>query len=144
MPRFLGHYSRDLQLLDLAQAVRKITSLPAQREHLTGRGLLKSGFYADVTIFDPAAIIDTATYAVPNQVAKGVQYVLVNGQLEWEQGKLTGATAGPSLLYPVDGEVGRQALNSFTILSREASTWTCIAWRASAGSRLSMARRISA
>jgi N-acyl-D-amino-acid deacylase len=97
MPRFLGHYSRDLQLLDLAQAIRKITSLPAQREHLAGRGLLKSGFYADVTIFDPAGIIDTATYAVPNQVAKGVQYVLVNGQLEWEQGKLTGATAGRAL-----------------------------------------------
>ncbi len=97
MPRFLGHYSRDLQLVDLAQAIRKITSLPAQREHLTGRGLLKPGFYADVTIFDPAAIIDTATYANPNQVAKGVQYVLVNGQLEWEQGKLTGATAGRAL-----------------------------------------------
>ena len=94
MPRFLGHYARDLQLLDLSQAIRKITSLPAQREHLTGRGLLKSGFYADVTIFDPAAIIDRATYADPNQVAKGVKYVLVNGQLEWEDGKLTGATAG--------------------------------------------------
>jgi N-acyl-D-amino-acid deacylase len=97
MPRFLGDYARDLQLLDLAQAIRKITSLPAQREHLAGRGLLKSGFFADVTIFDPAAIIDTATYADPNQVAKGVQYVLVNGQLEWEQGRLTGATAGRPL-----------------------------------------------
>jgi N-acyl-D-amino-acid deacylase len=94
MPRFLGHYARDLQLLDLSQAIRKITSLPAQREHLTGRGLLKSGFYADVTIFDPAAIIDRAAYADPNQVAKGVKYVLVNGQLEWEDGRLTGATAG--------------------------------------------------
>jgi N-acyl-D-amino-acid deacylase len=97
MPRFLGHYARDLQLLELPQAIRKITSLPAQREHLAGRGLLKSGFYADVTIFDPAAIIDTATYADPNQVAKGVHYVLVNGQLEWEQGRLTGATAGRPL-----------------------------------------------
>jgi N-acyl-D-amino-acid deacylase len=94
MPRFLGHYARDLQLLDLSQAIRKITSLPAQREHLTGRGLLKTGFYADVTIFDPAAVIDRATYAEPNQVAKGVKYVLVNGQLEWEDGKMTGATAG--------------------------------------------------
>ncbi len=97
MPRFLGHYSRDLQLLDLAQAIRKVTSLPAQREHLAGRGLLKDGFYADVTIFDPAAIIDTATYADPNQVAKGVDYVLVNGQLEWDHGRLTGATAGRPL-----------------------------------------------
>src|SRR6202050_378882 len=69
MPRFLGHYARDLQLLDLAQAVRKITSLPAQREHLSGRGLLRSGYYADVTIFDPAGIFYTDTYAVPNPVA---------------------------------------------------------------------------
>jgi dihydroorotase/N-acyl-D-amino-acid deacylase len=97
MPRFLGHYTRDLQLLELPQAIRKITSLPAQREHLSGRGLLKSGFYADVTIFDPAAILDLATYADPNQVSKGVEYVLVNGQLAWERGKLTGATAGRAL-----------------------------------------------
>jgi len=98
MPRFLGHYSRDLQLLDLAQAVRKITSLPAQREHLSSRGLLKPGFYADVTAFDPAAILDTATYDNPNQLSKGVEYVLVNGQLEWDRGKLTGATGGRPLL----------------------------------------------
>jgi N-acyl-D-amino-acid deacylase len=99
MPRFLGHYARDVKLLDLPQAVRKITSLPAQREHLSGRGLLKSGFYADVTIFDPAAILDTATYSDPNQVSKGVQYVLVNGQLEWDRGKLTDATAGRALVH---------------------------------------------
>jgi N-acyl-D-amino-acid deacylase len=99
MPRFLGHYARDVKLLDLPQAVRKITSLPAQREHLSARGLLKSGFYADVTIFDPAAILDTATYTDPNQVSKGVQYVLVNGQLEWDRGKLTGATGGRPLVH---------------------------------------------
>ena len=105
MPRFLGHYTRDLQLLDLPQAIQKITALPAQREHLSGRGLLKSGFYADVTIFDPSAILDTATYADPNQVSKGVEYVLVNGQLEWAQGKLTGATAGRALRHtPVEGK----------------------------------------
>ncbi len=99
MPRFLGHYARDLKLLDLPEAVRKITSLPAQREHLFGRGLLKSGYYADVTIFDPAAILDTATYTDPNQVSLGVQYVLVNGQLEWDRGKLTGAIAGRALVH---------------------------------------------
>jgi dihydroorotase/N-acyl-D-amino-acid deacylase len=98
MPRFLGHYTRDLRLLDLPQAIRKITSLPAQREHLSGRGLLKNGFYADVTVFDPVAIIDAATYADPNQVSRGVEYVLVNGQLEWERGRLTSATAGRPLL----------------------------------------------
>lgn len=99
MPRVLGHYARDLKLLDLPQAIHKITSLPAQREHLSGRGLLKSGFYADVTIFDPAAIIDTATYTDPNQVSKGVSYVFVNGQLEWERGRLTGANAGRPLVH---------------------------------------------
>jgi formylmethanofuran dehydrogenase subunit A len=99
MPRFLGHYTRDLKLMDLSQAVRKITSLPAQREHLSGRGLLKSGFYADVTVFDPAAILDTATYTEPDQVSKGVEYVLVNGQLEWDRGKLTGATGGRALIH---------------------------------------------
>ena len=99
MPRLLGHYARDLKLLDLSQAVRKVTSLPAKREHLSGRGLLKTGFYADVTIFDPAAILDTATYPNPNQISKGVEYVLVNGQLEWEQGRLTGATAGRALRH---------------------------------------------
>jgi N-acyl-D-amino-acid deacylase len=99
MPRFLGHYARDLKLLDLPQGVRKITSLPAQREHLPSRGLLKNGFYADVTIFDPTAILDSATYTDPNQVSRGVQYVLVNGQLEWDRGKLTGATAGRLLVH---------------------------------------------
>ena len=99
MPRFLGHYARDLELVDLSQAVRKITSLPAQREHFSGRGLLKSGFYGDVTIFDPRAVLDTATYTNPNQVSRGVQYVLVNGQLEWDRGTLTGATAGRALVH---------------------------------------------
>jgi N-acyl-D-amino-acid deacylase len=81
-------------------AVRKITSLPAQRDHLSGRGLLKSGFYADVTIFDQTTILDTATYTDPNQVSRGVQYVLVNGPLQWgDRGKLTGTTAGRALVH---------------------------------------------
>ena len=97
MPRFLGHYVRDLHLLPLEQAIRKITSLPAQREHLIHRGLLKEGFFADITIFDPATIADKATYAQPAQISEGVKYVLVNGQLEFENGHLTGAQAGKPL-----------------------------------------------
>jgi dihydroorotase/N-acyl-D-amino-acid deacylase len=97
MPRFLGHYVRDLQLLPLEQAIRKITSLPAQREHLTGRGLIKEGFFADITIFNPDAIIDKATYTQPAQLAEGVSYVLVNGQVAFENGKATGAMAGKAL-----------------------------------------------
>lgn len=97
MPRFLGHYVRDLQLMPLEQAIRKITSLPAQREHLVGRGLIKEGFLADITIFNPDAIIDKATYTEPAQLAEGVSYVLVNGQVAFENGKATGTMAGKAL-----------------------------------------------
>jgi N-acyl-D-aspartate/D-glutamate deacylase len=97
MPRFLGHYARDLHLLPLEQAVRKITSLPAQREHLRDRGLLKESFFADITVFDPATIIDKATYTEPAQLSVGVKYVFVNGQLEFANGKMTGVNAGRAL-----------------------------------------------
>jgi N-acyl-D-amino-acid deacylase len=97
MPRFLGHYVRDLQLMPLEQAIRKITSLPAQREHLVGRGLVKEGFFADITVFDPDSIIDKATYTQPAQLAEGVKYVIVNGQVAFENGKATGAMAGKPL-----------------------------------------------
>jgi dihydroorotase/N-acyl-D-amino-acid deacylase len=97
MPRFLGHYARELHLLPLEQAIRKITSLPAQREHLRDRGLLKEGFFADITVFDPATIIDKATYTEPAQLSTGVKYVFVNGQLEFSDGKMTGVNAGRAL-----------------------------------------------
>jgi dihydroorotase/N-acyl-D-amino-acid deacylase len=100
MPRFLGHYVRDEHLLTLEQAIRKITSLPAQRERLRDRGLLKEGFFADITIFDPATIIDKATYENPAQISEGVKYVFVNGQVEYEDGKLTGVNAGRILRGP--------------------------------------------
>jgi dihydroorotase/N-acyl-D-amino-acid deacylase len=94
MPRFLGHYVRDEHLMPLESAIRKITSLPAQREHLAGRGLLKPGYFADVTIFDPTKIIDRATYNNPAQLSEGVDFTIVNGQIEFDHGTLTGATAG--------------------------------------------------
>ena len=97
MPRFLGHYVRDQKLMPMEEAIRKITSMPAQREHLLNRGLIKTGFYADITVFDPATIVDEATYQEPNQLSKGVDYVLVNGQVEFEHGSLTGAKAGRAL-----------------------------------------------
>jgi N-acyl-D-amino-acid deacylase len=100
MARFLGHYVREQQLMPLEQAIRKITSMPAEREHLTDRGLLKIGFFADVTVFDSATIIDEATYANPAQLSKGVDYVFVNGQLEYDRGSLTGAKAGRALRGP--------------------------------------------
>jgi N-acyl-D-amino-acid deacylase len=100
MPRFLGHYVRDLKLMPLDQAIRKITSMPAQREHLTARGLLQEGFFADITIFDPATILDNATYSQPAQLSVGVKYVLVNGQLTFADGHLTGVNAGRALRGP--------------------------------------------
>jgi N-acyl-D-amino-acid deacylase len=100
MPRFLGHYVRDEHLIPLEQAIRKITSLPAQRERLLGRGLLREGFFADVTVFDPANIIDKATYESPAQLSEGVKYVFVNGKVEYEDGKLSGSNAGRVLRGP--------------------------------------------
>jgi dihydroorotase/N-acyl-D-amino-acid deacylase len=97
MPRFLGHYVRDERLMPLEAAIRKITSLPAQREHLDSRGLLKPGYFADITIFDPAAIIDHATFTKPDQLSDGIDYTIVNGKVEYDHGKLTGVTSGKVL-----------------------------------------------
>ena len=94
MPRFLGHCVRDQHLMSLEAAIRKITSLPAQREHLDSRGLLKPAFFADIAIFDPRTIIDHATFANPDQLSEGIDYTVVNGQIEYDHGKLTGAAAG--------------------------------------------------
>ena len=77
-----------------------MTSLPAQRDRLLNRGLLKEGYFADITVFDPAALKDVATYTEPARLADGVKYVFVNGQLEFEDGKLTGRTAGQVLRGP--------------------------------------------
>ncbi len=97
MPRFLGRYVRDEHLMPLEAAIRKMTSLPAQREHLESRGLLKPGYFADITIFDPAAIIDHATFTKPDQLSEGIDFTIVNGQIEYDHGKLTGITAGKVL-----------------------------------------------
>jgi len=94
MPRFLGHYVRDEHLLSLEAAIRKITSLPAQREHLENRGLLRPGYFADITIFDPATVIDHANFTTPGQLSDGLDFTIVNGQIEYDHGILTGASAG--------------------------------------------------
>ena len=99
MARFLGHYVRDEHMLPLEQAIRRITSLPAQRERLRDRGLLKPGYFADITIFDASTIVDKATYQHPTELSQGVKYVFVNGQLEYDQGRLTGAKAGIALRH---------------------------------------------
>jgi dihydroorotase/N-acyl-D-amino-acid deacylase len=100
MPRFLGRYARDQKLMPLPEAIRRITSMPAQRQHLVGRGQIQVGYFADITIFDPAAIIDRATYTDSTKLSEGVDTVLVNGQVEFEHGALTGANAGRALRGP--------------------------------------------
>ena len=98
--RVLGHYVREEGVLTLPEAVRKITSLPAARLGLADRGLLAPGKAADVTVFDPDTIADLATFADPQQLATGVGWVVVNGELVVADGLHTGATPGRVLRGP--------------------------------------------
>ena len=92
--RILGHYVRERQVMPLEEAVRKMTSAVANRLSIRERGLLREGFYADVVIFDPATVIDKATYTQPHQHSIGIQSVIVNGVRVWDNGKHTGAKPG--------------------------------------------------
>ena len=96
-PRVLGVYVREQKLLKLEDAVRKMTSLNANRLGITDRGQLKPGMFADVTIFDPERIIDRATYTEPFQYCEGIEYVIVNGGLVLDRGEHTGAMPGKGL-----------------------------------------------
>ncbi|HWW99473.1 D-aminoacylase [Collimonas sp.] len=90
-PRVLGHYSRDLGLFSLEEAVRRMTGLPAAEFRLRDRGLLAPGKFADLVVFDPARIKDRATFEAPLQTADGIDLVIVNGQVSYES--KTGVTA---------------------------------------------------
>ena len=92
--RFLGKYVREESVLSLPQAIRRMTSFPAQRLGLQDRGLLREGMVADITVFDPDTIIDTGTYAEPNQHPIGISHVLIAGRPAVEDGKLTDVRAG--------------------------------------------------
>ena len=83
-PRVLGHYSRDLQLLPLAQAVHKMTGLSASEFQLTSRGFIKVGYFADLVLFDPLTIKDIASFTSPCDVSTGIEQVWVNGQLSYQ------------------------------------------------------------
>ncbi len=98
--RILGLYVRDQHVLRLEDAIRKFSSLPAQREKLDHRGLLQPGYFADITIFDPATVHDVATFEDPNHPSVGFKYVFVNGVLSVEDDKLTGQTGGRPLRGP--------------------------------------------
>ncbi len=96
-PRVLGHYARDEGVLSLAEAVRRMTGLPAGEFGLRKRGLLRVGHYADLVLFDPATIADRATFDEPKLAAAGIGEVIVNGETAWRHGAATGARPGRAL-----------------------------------------------
>ena len=99
-PRILGRYVREQHLLPLEMAVHKMTGLPAGNLSLQGRGLVREGYFADITIFDPKTVIDRATFEEPNQYPVGINFVIVNGQIEVDNGQRTPALAGRVLRGP--------------------------------------------
>jgi N-acyl-D-amino-acid deacylase len=95
--RFLAHYTRDLGLLTWEEAIRKMTSAAARRIGCMDRGMVRPGFAADLVIFDPDTIQDTATYEAPRQHPEGIYYVIVNGELVVDDQQVTGNTPGRAL-----------------------------------------------
>jgi N-acyl-D-amino-acid deacylase len=105
--RVLAKYVRDENVISLAEAVRKLSGLPARNLKLDRRGLLKEGYFADVVVFDPETVQDHATFVEPHQYATGVLHVLVNGEQVLKDGEHTGATPGRVVRGP--GWTGRGA-----------------------------------
>ena len=97
-PRVLGVYARDVGLFGLEEAVRKMTSLPAQTLRIKDRGVIREGAKADLVIFDPSKIRDEATFLEPHRLSTGIAFVLINGKISLENGKSTGALNGRTIL----------------------------------------------
>ena len=120
-PRILGRYVREQRLMPLETAIRKFSSLPAHRMKLADRGELKTGYFADITIFDPDKVNDVATFEDPARTSVGIEYVVVNGAVELEHEKPTGQLAGRPLRGPgysqravaADGLPPRGAIRGF-------------------------------
>jgi dihydroorotase/N-acyl-D-amino-acid deacylase len=98
--RILGYYVREEKVLRLEEAIRKMTSFAAEAAGLSGRGLVKPGFAADLAVFDPATVRSAATFESPNRYSEGFRYVAVNGVLVVDDGKITGKTPGRALRGP--------------------------------------------
>ena len=105
-PRVLGHYVRDVKLFPLEEAVRRMTALPAAQFGLKDRGMLRPGAYADLVLFDPATIADTATFEKPKMPAAGIARVMVNGRTVWCDGGATGERPGRALRRGALGPMG--------------------------------------
>jgi N-acyl-D-amino-acid deacylase len=98
-PRVLGKYCREEKYFDLPTAVKKMTTMPAEKLGLKRRGSIVKGNFADITIFDPNTVIDKATFTEPHQTAEGIEYVLVNGKVIINKGKHTGDKSGRVLRH---------------------------------------------
>ena len=97
--RVLGRYVREMKIITLEDAVRKMTSLPAQTFNLRDRGQIREGFAADIVIFDPDTVSDKATFENPHQYAVGFSDVIVNGGLVFDGDKMTGTMSGQALRH---------------------------------------------
>lgn len=93
-PRFLGKYVRDEQIMSLEQGIYKITGYPAERFGLLGRGVLREGNYADITVFDPKKIHDRATRGNPYKYARGIEFVVINGEMSLKNGEVLKKNSG--------------------------------------------------
>lgn len=98
--RVLGRYVRELKLIPLEDAIRKMTSLPAQTFGFRDRGLIREGFAADLVIFDDNTIVDQATFDKPHQFPVGISFVIVNGAPVFENNQMTGTRSGVALRGP--------------------------------------------
>jgi N-acyl-D-amino-acid deacylase len=98
-PRVLGRFVREKHWLTLPDAIRKMTSLPAQRMGLRDRGTLHEGTFADLVLFDPQTVIDRATFEKPQELPVGIQTVFVNGEMVWNEGRPTGSRPGRVLTH---------------------------------------------
>jgi N-acyl-D-aspartate/D-glutamate deacylase len=115
--RVLGRYVRELKVLTVEEAVRKMTSANTAKIGVFDRGLLRPGQWADVTVFDPARVADHATFENPHQYATGIEYVLVNGQVVLENGRPTGARPGRILRRSAPGAAGPQETDQLADLA---------------------------
>lgn len=99
-PRILGRYVREEEVLELPEAIRKMTSLAAEQLQISERGLVKEGYFADLVVFDPATVMDNATFEEPKKYPTGIVTVIVNGAVTVDKGQHTGARAGRALFGP--------------------------------------------
>jgi N-acyl-D-amino-acid deacylase len=100
-PRIISHYVRKQGIITLEEAIKKMTTLPAQTFRIEKRGMIQEGFYADITIFDEHKFEDSATFSAPHQFSRGLQYVIVNGELVVDKGTHNGNLPG-MIVYRVN------------------------------------------